>query len=84
MPIYPPKAEPFCCVICDRVVPDMWESPDRRAIPPLCFLCEQFEWGAGLFVMNRDKRLVKQISALANALQGFANQKIYQVQHGRA
>ncbi len=84
MAIYPPKADPFECAICERAVTPLWESPAHRCMPPLCFRCEQHEWGAGLFEMNPDKRLAKQISALANALQDFSNQQIYGVQHGRA
>lgn len=68
MAIYPPAPEPFDCAICYRARPLRWPSPHMQDMPPLCWSCEQ-EWGVGAYGdCNPDRRVIKQISALAEAL----------------
>jgi hypothetical protein len=68
MPIYMDRPAPFNCAICHTEGPRRWESPDMQSIPPLCWRCEQ-EWGVGQYGdRNPDRRIAKQIRALAEAL----------------
>lgn len=68
MAIYPETPEPFECAICHKTCPPRWQSPQMKDMPPLCWLCEQ-DYGTGPFGdPNPDRRIAKQISALAEAL----------------
>lgn len=68
MAIYPDKSEPFNCAICHRAQPPRWESPQLTARAPLCWQCEQ-DFGTGPYGdANPDRRVIKQVSALASAL----------------
>jgi len=68
MAIYPPTPDPFNCAICGKNCPRRWQAPAHHDSPPLCRICEQ-EWGVGQYGdINPDRRIAKQISALANAL----------------
>lgn len=68
MPIYPPTEEPFECAICSAAAPRKWESPQMKSRAPLCWRCEQ-DWGTGPYGdCNPDRRVLKQISALAECI----------------
>jgi hypothetical protein len=79
MPILAPKAEPFCCAICQRPRPPEWEIAHFKDRAPLCLRCEQ-DYETGQYGdANPDRRTIKQISALAEALRIEA----YRAQQGR-
>lgn len=84
MPIYPPRPAPFDCAICGETRPRQWASPDQMDQPPLCWSCEQYGWRQGTVTRNPDRRLLKQILALAEAIASEANIQIYRPLHGRA
>ena len=74
MTIYADPSPPFDCVICGR--PQMnspWDAYPKAysAIAPICCTCEQGYGRApmiGVGRNNRDHRLIRQVSALAEAL----------------
>lgn len=84
MPIYPPRPAPFECVICGDRRPQQWVSPEQQDYPPLCWPCEQYGWRQGSLTRNPDRRLIKQITALAEAIIHDANLQNYRQHHGRA
>lgn len=79
MAIYAPPPAPFDCAICGS--PQMTSPWDKHLgadtpIPPLCRRCER-DWGkpvppGGWQDRNRDRRMIRQISALAEILSGTA------------
>ena len=68
MPIYRDIPPPFECVICKGAFPRRWHEPAHRDIPPICWSCEQMESNGPYGDRNPDRRLARQISALANCL----------------
>lgn len=79
MTIYPSRPASFTCVICGeyseyddvpgRFNPLRWRATEYD-IPPVCRHCE-INWGrsiGGRGDLNRDRRIARQISALACAL----------------
>lgn len=82
MVIYAPQPQPFTCAICRKPwAADQWSftwGPDLP-IPPLCHRCNM-DCGrsvGGIGDRNRDRRIIRQISALAEAISGEA----YRAQH---
>lgn len=73
MPIYPPRPDPFDCVICGRTKPLRWTSPDQMDFPPVCWSCEQFSYRTGPVNRKPDVRIAKQIAALAEAITHESN-----------
>ena len=71
MPIYPPRPAPFICAICCKDRPlDRWQWAGDYPIPPVCRSCAQ-TWGTGIGGQgdrNRDRRTIRLVSALAEAL----------------
>lgn len=84
MAIYPPKAAPFHCVICDRFGPGQWDNGQRMTVPPLCYRCERDYGGGSGLAAAMDDRLARQIRALAEVISGLAYRQIYDGsnQHG--
>lgn len=78
MAIHPPPPPPFSCVICGKPqMTDPWDKyrGARNPIPPLCVHCEQ-DWGkaiGGWGDLNRDRRMIRQISALAEVITATAH-----------
>lgn len=75
LPLPPP---PFDCAICGapqmRGQWDRYRGPDMP-IPPLCLRCEK-NWGkavGGWGDRNPDRRLIRQVSALAAAIDATAH-----------
>ena len=75
MPIYPPRPDPFECAICGRTVElGRWEYAGRYPIKPVCRNCADM-WGKGIGGwndLNRDRRTLRLVSALAEALMAEA------------
>lgn len=76
MAIYAPPPPPFNCAICSEPqMRSMWENyrGAQSPIPPLCRWCES-HWGQGgdKNSNNRDRRILRQVSALAEVLQATA------------
>lgn len=79
----------FVCAICDRSVDMRWNSVGvNEVIPPLCRYCETHYGprsrtldGAGTF---RDRRIVIQSLALAEALNGHAHVRLWGQESGHA
>jgi hypothetical protein len=79
MAIYAPPPAPFDCAICLK--PQMTSPWDKylgadSCIPPLCRRCER-DWGkavppGGWQDRNRDRRIIRQVSALAEVLSATA------------
>jgi len=72
--------DPFDCVICGRHVDRRWPDARHQAdIEPVCFPCERYDRVSihprGSF---RDRRIARQIIALANALEGEARRAHYE------
>jgi hypothetical protein len=79
MTIYPARPPTFTCVICGEIrdygdAPGVFNSLRWRSaeydIPPVCRRCE-ITWGrsiGGLGDLNRDRRIARQIRALADVL----------------
>lgn len=75
MTIYPDRPSDFTCAIClEPGGPDRWCWAGDYPIPPLCRDCAR-TWGlgggqafGGYGDRNRDRRIARQISALANVL----------------
>ncbi|MDO9006341.1 MAG: hypothetical protein Q7V20_23095 [Aquabacterium sp.] len=86
MAIYPAKAAPFHCVICDRLGPPQWDNPARMTIAPVCYYCERNFGVTGGMAAARDDRLASQVRALAEAISGLAYRQMYDRSnaHGRA
>ena len=85
MTIYAPRPAPFTCAICCE--PQMGDgSPwsvhcwaGSYPIPPLCNSCAR-TWGraiGGIGDLNRDRRIIRQIFALAEALQTEAFRQLH-------
>lgn len=91
MTIHPPPPQPFSCVICGAPqMTDPWSKWRGAAnpIPPLCVRCEK-DYGkaiGGWGDLNRDRRLIRQIYALATALDttAYCKQNGYEVPYARA
>lgn len=73
MTIYAPPPPPFTCAIClEPWAPDLWSftyGPDLP-IPPVCHRCNM-DWGRSIGAhgdRNRDRRIIRQIAALAAAI----------------
>lgn len=81
MAIYPPQPDPFPCSICGDTTPrSVWRWKDTMTRPPLCWRCEQ-DWGVGQYGdLNPDRRVIKQISALTEALRVDS----YRIERGEA
>ena len=87
MTIFPPRPSSFTCAICTEHQDwstgnhfHRWGEARESAIPPVCRSCEK-AWGkaiGGWGDLNRDRRITRQISALAEALQVEA----YRISHG--
>ncbi len=89
MTIFPPRPPSFTCAICGEFRD--WSQGhffNFRAyaaeydIPPICRPCEK-TWGKGIGGwgdLNRDRRIARQISALAAVLEVEAHRKA----HGKA
>lgn len=84
MTIYADPSPPFDCVICDSPQMnspfDVYRRP-RDPIAPICWACEQAYGRApitGVGLTNRDHRLIRHVSALAEALSCTA----YRIEHG--
>lgn len=78
MAIYPPRAAPFHCAICDRLGPPQWDSGQRATVAPLCYRCERDYGGNGGMAAAMDDRLCRQINALAQAISGLAYREMYE------
>jgi ribosome-binding protein aMBF1 (putative translation factor) len=71
--IYPDPPAPFDCAICGKEqMRGRWDRYDgaEMNIPPLCRRCE-IQWGkavGGWGDRNRDRRIIRQVSALAEVL----------------
>lgn len=72
MTIYPAKAAPFICSICETEAPKRWESRERMAVAPICYRCERDYGGGGGLDAAMDDRLARQINALANEISWLA------------
>ncbi len=81
MPIYRDKPAPFECVICGRQILSTWAPRSDYAFPPLCWACEQKAWRGGPTTRNPDRRLIKQIKALEEALTCEASQQVWEAAH---
>ncbi|MGH2342609.1 hypothetical protein ACRC7T_14130 [Segnochrobactraceae bacterium EtOH-i3] len=71
------------CEICGRTAGGKWMGPVRDwPTPPLCRHCE-IAWGrkVGPLGAMRDRRILRTIDALAEALAGESNAKIFSEQH---
>jgi hypothetical protein len=79
MTIYPARPPAFTCAICgtqrDYSAQHYWPNADARQydIPPICRQCED-TWGKGASIgglgdLNRDRRIARQIFALASRLE---------------
>lgn len=68
MTIYPAKAAPFRCAICDREGPPQWDHRERTTVAPLCYRCERDWGGGGGLAARMDHRLARQIRALAEVI----------------
>lgn len=91
MAIYAAPPAPFDCVICGkRQMLDIWDK-HRGAdtvIPPLCMHCEKTfgksvgGWGD----RNRDRRMIRQVSALAEIIicTAYCKQNGHRVPYERA
>src|SRR3546814_11833544 len=69
----------FDCAICERHISNQWPGAKQKwPLAPVCFYCEDTNAArvepAGSF---RDRRLARQIGALANALGGEARRAHY-------
>ena len=91
MTIYAPNPQPFTCAICLKPwAADQWSftyGPDLP-IPPLCHRCNM-TWGrsvGGQGDRNRDRRIIRQIFALAEAITVEAHRAEHKKGHhyGRA
>ena len=88
MTIYPPRPPSFTCAICGEF--QDWSDTGRRrwwtmeeaAIPPICRTCERDLGKAigGWGDRNRDRRITRQISALAAMMEVEA----HRIQNGKA
>ena len=71
MVIYAPIPQPFTCAICCKPwQQDRWSWGPDLPIPPLCHSCNM-AWGSAVGDQgdrNRDRRIIRQISALATAI----------------
>lgn len=80
MPILPDPPPPFCCAICgEDQMTNPWAIVRRASNPikPICIWCER-TWGRGLNGpndLNPDRRLIRQVSALAAVLSATAHCK---------
>jgi len=87
MSICPDLPEDFTCEICRRFRPKpKWGYSPQSDKPPICWSCEQ-EFGTGAYAdLNPDRRINKQISALAEALkiEAHRNQLGMEALYGRA
>lgn len=76
MTIYPAAPPEFSCGICQRPQkPTGWRWAGEYPIPPVCRRCE-IDYGVGIGGFgdrNRDRRIIRQISALAAALTAEAH-----------
>lgn len=80
MAIYPEAAAPYSCAICGKSAPYLWEDPRIRSLPPLCRHCEN-DYGVGPYNdASPDRRVIKQIGALAEAIRIDA----YNLERGRS
>lgn len=85
MTIYAPSCPAFTCAICAEVFDptdprNRWSHGHTQPIPPLCKNCSH-TWGTGIGGigdLNRDRRIIRQISALAAAIETEA----YRAQKG--
>lgn len=85
MTIYAPPCPAFTCAICAEAYDptDYWQRlryGPTQPIPPLCNDCSH-AWGTrigGIGDLNRDRRIIRQISALAAAIETEA----YRAQRG--
>lgn len=69
-----PGPPSFDCAICERHIENRWPGPRQIwSLPPVCRYCET-TWSARVVPKGafRDRRVVAQISALANALESAA------------
>lgn len=80
MPIYPDPPHPFDCVICGKPqMRGLWDGNPGADMPisPLCLSCE-WVWGkaiGGPGDRNRDRRIIRQVWALADAISATAHCK---------
>ena len=92
MTIFPPRPPSFTCAICGEFRDwsngrnggprFRWHHAAEFDIPPICRCCEK-TWGKGIGGwgdLNRDRRIARQISALAAVLEVEAHRKA----HGKA
>jgi len=88
MTIYPARPASFTCAICGEFrdwsqgYGFRWEYAPEFDIPPICRPCEK-TWGKGIGGwgdLNRDRRIARQISAIAAVLEVEAHRKA----HGKA
>lgn len=72
MTIYAPSPPAFRCAICSvEYIPTPFGWSPDLPIPPLCRWCNN-NWGrciGGIGDRNRDRRIMRMISALAEAIQ---------------
>jgi len=69
------RPEQFDCAICERRIDNRWPGSKKMwPIQPLCRYCEE-KWSAGAPAHGafRDRRVARQISALANAIDTAAH-----------
>lgn len=87
MTIYAPAPPAFDCAICgDRHTPDRWRMRCDGTLPiaPLCRRCE-IAYGGGQYDRNRDHRMIRQVKALATALDCEAYRQTHERgRHARA
>lgn len=85
MAIYPPRPQPFECVICGAARPVQWTERSRMDYPPLCFPCEQYQpYRQGPININPDRRIAKQIAVLAQEIADEAHRQSHGGNYGRA
>ena len=77
------KYAPFSCAICDRPANARWFNDD--SIPPICRTCEVTNTPlAAPFGAFKDRRIVRQIFAMAQAVETEANRQIWGGKYGGA
>ena len=84
--IYLGKRDSFICSICKRKQPKSLWFGVHAPRSPLCFGCENL-YGTGQYGdTNPDRRIIKQVSALINAIENEARQQKFRkgASYGRA
>mgnify|MGYP000163806410 CR=1 FL=1 len=81
-----PGPPSFDCVICERHIENRWPGPRQTwSLPPVCRYCET-TWSGRIDPVGafRDRRVLAQAGALANALEQTALQQQWGRRYGSA